>query len=117
MIVRRTSTWLRGRQGMRGRADHGPFKSMSQPADDVPGFELASPEHDDERYLMTVAESMLRAGYGHKEIERALRRMSPQGGGRRFVVGAVRALTRARRSTPPAAANNAARSSRATGDA
>ena len=34
-----------------------------------------SPEYED-RYLMATAESMLRAGHGHKEIERALRRMS-----------------------------------------
>jgi hypothetical protein len=32
--------------------------------------------HED-RYLMAIAESMLRAGYGQRQIERALRRMSP----------------------------------------
>ena len=74
MIVRLTSRWLPGRQGTRGRVADDPRRSMSQPADDVPGVALASPEHD-EQYLMTVAESMLRAGYGHKEFERALRRM------------------------------------------
>ena len=39
-----------------------------------------SPEYED-RYLMATAESMLRAGHGHKEIERALRRMSRDASG------------------------------------
>jgi hypothetical protein len=33
---------------------------------------------DEDRNLMAIAESMLRAGCGHKEIERALTRMSPR---------------------------------------
>jgi hypothetical protein len=35
-------------------------------------------DEDEDRNLMVSAESMLRAGYGHKEIERALTRMSPR---------------------------------------
>ncbi len=77
MIVRLTSTWLPGRQAREDASPPTPAASnVEARCDDVPGFALASPEHD-ERYLMTVAESMLRAGYGHREIERALRRMSP----------------------------------------
>jgi hypothetical protein len=109
MIVGLTSTWLPGQQGTRGRADDDPFRSMSQPARDVPGLALASPENDD-RYLMAVAESMLRAGYGQREIERALKRMSPSVSTDSGRIGIFRSLRRVlarrgrtarRRSTQP----------------
>jgi hypothetical protein len=51
-------------------------------------------EYED-RNLMAIAESMLRAGYSHKQIERALRRMSPNVGSdsaRITVLGSLRRL-------------------------
>jgi hypothetical protein len=44
---------------------------------------------------MAAAESMLRAGYGQRQIERALRRVSPNvssDSGRLGIVGALRRL-------------------------
>jgi hypothetical protein len=50
--------------------------AASKPSTAVTGSDVSSREYD-ERYLMAAAESMLRAGYGQRQIERALRRMSP----------------------------------------
>jgi hypothetical protein len=50
---------------------------------------------DDEGNLLAIAESMVRAGYGHKEIERALTRMSPRmrgDSGRLTAFGSLRRL-------------------------
>jgi hypothetical protein len=44
---------------------------------------------------MAAAESMLRAGHGHKEIERALRRMSPEARRDSSRLAVFRALHRA----------------------
>jgi DNA-binding transcriptional LysR family regulator len=46
---------------------------------------------------MAVAESMLRAGYGQRQIERALRRMSPSAGtesGRLGIFGSTSTIAR-----------------------
>jgi DNA primase RepB-like protein len=70
-------------------------------------------EYED-RNLMAIAESMLRAGYSHRQIERALRRMSPNAGsdsGRLAVLGSLRRLLAhrgisRRRPTQPASASS-----------
>jgi hypothetical protein len=54
----------------------------------------------EERYLMATAESMLRAGYGHREIERALRRMSAEAGRSSGRLAVFRASMIARRPRP-----------------
>jgi hypothetical protein len=70
---------------------------------------------DDEGNLLAIAESMVRAGYGHKEIERALTRMSLRmrgDSGRLTAFGSLRRLliwrgrTARRRSTQPASAGS-----------
>jgi hypothetical protein len=71
-------------------------------------------EYED-RNLMAIAESMLRAGYSQKQIERALRRMSPQAGSGSGRLGVFRSLRRSlawggrssrRRSTQPVSASS-----------
>jgi hypothetical protein len=60
----------------------------------VTGSDVSGREYD-ERYLMAAAESMLRAGYGHRQIERALSRMSPtvpSDSGRLGIFGSLRRL-------------------------
>ena len=52
-----------------------------------------SPEYED-RYLMATVESMLRAGHGHKEIERALRRTSRDASGDSGRLAVLRSLRR-----------------------
>ena len=68
MIARRIAIW----------------RLVVKPRDAVPGRwtdVAAAPESTtreyEEQYLLSLAEAMLRAGHGHKDIERALRRMSP----------------------------------------
>jgi hypothetical protein len=105
MIARLISTW---------RPAAKPREAASEPATDMPGSRSTSREHE-ERYLLATAESMLRAGYGHKEIERALSRMSPDVGGdsgRRAGFRSLRASlvwrgrTSRRRSTEPVSASS-----------
>jgi len=48
----------------------------------------------EDRYLMATAESMLRAGYSQRQIERALRRMSPKAGKDSGLLAALRSLRR-----------------------
>ena len=69
-------------------------------------------EYED-RYLMATAESMLRAGYSHREIERALRRMSPDAPRDSGPLRVFRSLRRSlswrisqRRSTKPVSASS-----------
>jgi len=50
----------------------------------------------EERYLLSTAESMLRAGCGHREIERALRRMSTGAPDDSYRLDGVRSLRRFR---------------------
>ena len=73
-----------------------PRDAVFEPRSDVPASGPTGRE-DEERYLMAAAESMLRAGYGHQEIERALRRMSahvPRRSSRLGIFGSLRrALT------------------------
>jgi hypothetical protein len=63
-----------------------------KPSTAVTGSDASSTEYD-EQYLMAAAESMLRAGYGERQIERALRRMSPSvssDSGRLGIFGSLR---------------------------
>ena len=53
-------------------------EAASEPSADVPWSGSGRGREDD--YLLATAESMLRAGHGHKEIERTLRRMAPSVG-------------------------------------
>jgi hypothetical protein len=71
-------------------------------------------EYED-RNLMAIAESMLRAGYSHRQIERSLRRMSPNASSDSGRLGIVRSLRRLlawggrssrRRSTQPVSASS-----------
>jgi hypothetical protein len=80
----------------------------------VTGSDVSSREYD-QRYLMAAAESMLRAGYGQRQIERALRRMSPKAesdSGHFAAFGSLRRLltsrgqTARRRSTQAASAGS-----------
>jgi len=114
MIVRLISTWHLGHQA-REDARHDDRVSRMHPkaeqcqfglaaanrrgeASELPtavtGSDVSSREYD-ERYLMAAAESMLRAGYGQRQIERALRRMSPNvssDSGRLGIFGSLRRL-------------------------
>jgi hypothetical protein len=84
MIVRLISTWHLWQQDRRGRgarpgrsyAPRAEEHEASAPSTTVIGSDASSREYE-ERHLMATAEAMLRAGHGHREIERALRRMSP----------------------------------------
>jgi hypothetical protein len=87
MIVRLISTWHLGHQAREdaqqakerdfGLAAANRRGEASELSTAVTGSDVSSREYD-QRYLMATAESMLRAGYGQRQIERALRRMSPQ---------------------------------------
>ncbi len=83
MIVRLISTWHPGHQAPEEERQFGLAAAnrrgeASELSTAVTGSDVSSNEYD-ERYLMAAAESMLRAGYGQRQIERALRRMSPNG--------------------------------------
>ncbi len=102
-----------GHRGTRGRGARGSTRSYAPQAGDhlsaiaaasprdaaseastaVPGSSSTSREYEG-RYLMATAESMLRAGYGHHEIERALRRMSPSPSRDSALLAAFRSLRR-----------------------
>jgi len=75
MIARPISPWQLSRQSTR---EGGAIRrdAAAEPSTVAPGPEATSLEFE-ERYLLASAESMLRAGYEHREIERALRRISP----------------------------------------
>jgi hypothetical protein len=69
-------------------------RAASKPSTAVTGSDVSSTEYD-QRYLMAAAESMLRAGYGPRQIERAQRRMSPNvssDSGRLGIFGSLRRL-------------------------
>ena len=68
-----------------------PRDAASEPSTAVPGSSSTSREYEG-RYLMATAESMLRAGYGHHEIERVLRRISPSPSRGSGLLAALRSL-------------------------
>jgi len=85
-----------------------PHSATSEQPTAGPGSGPTS-EYED-RCLMAIAESMLRAGYGHQEIERIVRRMSPDAGSDSDLLAAFLTLgrwlarrrpTSRRRSTQP----------------
>ena len=93
MSARLISPWHLRQQGGRGGGAN-PRDAAAEPSSAAePGAQTTSLEYE-ERYLLASAESMLRAGYGHREIERALRRMSPNVSGDSGRRGIFRSLGR-----------------------